>query len=103
MDSEQISEDTKTVVISGTDRTVEYYHTACSAGANFDTVIGSISIQPGEDAGNMLLLDSNEICSLAALDEPSEFTVVVIDHSTKTFVDQVSFCKTSADIRVMRN
>lgn len=103
MDSEQISEDTKTVVISGTDRTVEYFHTACSAGASFDTVIGSISIQPGEDAENMLLLDSNEICSLAALDEPSEFTVVVIDHSTKTFVDQVSFCKTSADIRVMRN
>ena len=103
IDSEQVSDNPKTIVISGSDRTVNYFHSPCSAGASLDTAIGSISVQPAEDAGNMLLLDSNEICSLAASDDPSVFSVVVIDHSTKTFVDQASFSKTSADIEVTRN
>lgn len=103
IDSEQVSDNTKTIVISGSDRTVNYFHSPCSAGASLDTAIGSISVQPAEDAGNMLLLDSNEICSLVALDDPSAFSVVVIDHSTKSFVDQASFSKTSADIKVTRN
>lgn len=100
---DQISDDTKTIVISGADGTVEYFHDACSAGANFDTNIGLISVPPGEDADHILRLDSNDICSLEDLDDSSAFSVVVIDHSTKTFVDQVSFSKTSADIEVVRN
>lgn len=103
IDSELVSDDTKTIVISGSDRTVEYFPVACSAGASFDTAIGSISIQPGENAENVLWLDSGEICSLEELADSSAFSVVVIDHSTKAFVDQVSFGKTAADIEVVRS
>ncbi len=103
IDSEQVSDNTKTIVISGSDRTVNYFHSPCSAGASFDTAIGSISIQPGENTENVLRLDSGEICSFASSDDSTAVSVVVIDHSTKAFVDQVSFSKMSADIKLMRD
>lgn len=102
IDSTQVSENTKTIVISGADRVVNYFQASCSAGAMFDTSIGYISVQSTDDGKNTLILDSSQICSLTELDDTAAFSVVVIDRSSGTLIDQVSIPKAFADTVVVR-